>query len=181
MILILPYLVIPMHGVVTLITTNHLSTTYPHILLRSILHSIMVIEFLIRPVGLLLSDRTVVGTGTDPDPINPKKDIFLIFLFRSPAKGRLIGFLNLDDNGNPTNFEQIFWGLNPGDFNIRPVAVVVGPCKAYGECIFFTDDQSWAIHALAYVGPNAQPPLAPTSGPVAPPVAQVEIGQPVTL
>ncbi len=93
----------------------------------------------------------------------------------------MVGFLNLDENGNPVDFEQIFWGNNPGSFGIRPVAVVVGPCKAYGECIFFSDDYGMAVHALAYLGPNNQVPRAPTSTPVAPPVAPIQIGQPVTL
>lgn len=100
---------------------------------------------------------------------------------RSPAKGRMILFLNLDDNGNPTGYEQIFWGLDASSFFIRPVAAVVGPCKAYGECIFFSDDNRGAVYALAYVGPEGQIPQAPTSTPVAPPVAPVAIGQPVTL
>lgn len=93
----------------------------------------------------------------------------------------MILFLNLDDNGNPTGYEQIFWGLDASSFFIRPVAAVVGPCKAYGECIFFSDDNRGAVYALAYVGPEGQIPQAPTSTPVAPPVAPVAIGQPVTL
>ncbi len=103
------------------------------------------------------------------------------FTFRSPSKGRMIGFLNLDDNNNPTNYEQIFWGNDPSSFFIRPVAVVVGPCKAYNECIFFSDDNRGVVYALAYVGPDGQVPQAPVSAPVVPPVKPVEIGQPVTL
>lgn len=93
----------------------------------------------------------------------------------------MILFLNLDENGNPADYEQIFWGLDASSFFIRPVAVVVGPCKAYGECIFFSDDSRGAVYALAYVGPEGQIPLPPTSVPVAPPVAPVDLGQPVTL
>eukprot|EP00029_Vermamoeba_vermiformis_P000663 TRINITY_DN1085_c0_g1_i1.p1 TRINITY_DN1085_c0_g1~~TRINITY_DN1085_c0_g1_i1.p1 ORF type:complete len:659 (+),score=143.60 TRINITY_DN1085_c0_g1_i1:28-1977(+) len=100
---------------------------------------------------------------------------------RSPAKGRMIGFLSLDNDGNPVDYEQIFWAKEPSSFFIRPVAVVVGPCKAYGECIFFSDDNRGVVFALAYVGPEGQIPQAPTSVPVAPPVAPVAIGQPVSL
>jgi len=93
----------------------------------------------------------------------------------------MILFMNLNENGNPADYEQIFWGNNPSSFFIRPVAVVVGPCKAYDECIFFSDDNGNSVYALAYVGPDAQIPQAPTSVPVAPPVAPVVIGQSVTL
>jgi glucose/arabinose dehydrogenase len=90
--------------------------------------------------------------------------------------GRTVDILHLNEEGIPTSMEGLLWGPS-SSFAVRPVALSVGACAAYTECLFVSDDTTNSIYAIAYAPEHSnQPPTPPPQ--VAPPVA---IGQLASL
>jgi len=89
--------------------------------------------------------------------------------------GRAVVGLYLDSHGYPIDSSYFLKG--PLNWGVRPVGLAVAPCKAYGECLFITDDNSHRIIALAYAPDHSSP--TPTSPPVVPP--PVELNEPRSM
>eukprot|EP01122_Echinamoeba_exundans_P013520 TRINITY_DN5914_c0_g1_i1.p1 TRINITY_DN5914_c0_g1~~TRINITY_DN5914_c0_g1_i1.p1 ORF type:complete len:651 (+),score=134.84 TRINITY_DN5914_c0_g1_i1:119-1954(+) len=90
--------------------------------------------------------------------------------------GRSVSTLWLNHDGYPVREEPLFWG--PPGWDHRPVGLAVGACKAYGECLFVTDDRSGMIIAIAIGEKAAEPPVQPLP-PTASPVVKFDV--PITV
>jgi hypothetical protein len=93
------------------------------------------------------------------------------------TSGRSVSTLWLNQEGYPVREENLLWGPI-GEWEHRPVGLAVGACKAYGECLFVTDDRSGMIIALAVGEKGADAPMEPQP-PAANPVAK--FGVPITV
>jgi len=95
----------------------------------------------------------------------------------SNPSGRAVVALSLDSHSLPLTQTALLTG--PAGWGIRPVALAVGPCKAYTECLFVSDDNSNQVIAIAYAPSDSIVPVAPAPPPVVPP--PVGLNEPQTL